>query len=98
MPAELTVIVVIGSVVLVAWLITGTLHRHDPIDISGDDAGMERLAHDPHAAPARPYPVDEAHWITQEHIDCDAISCAAKSSAIRVLTEAGRMKPARDVR
>ncbi|MEV6324244.1 hypothetical protein AB0M45_24105 [Nocardia sp. NPDC051787] len=43
MPAELTVIVVIGSVVLVAWLITGALHRHDPIDISGDDAGMERL-------------------------------------------------------
>ncbi|MEV6325553.1 hypothetical protein AB0M45_30935 [Nocardia sp. NPDC051787] len=41
--------------------------------------------------------MDEAHWITQEHIDCDAISCAAKSAAIRVLTEAGRMKPARDV-
>ncbi|WP_040783411.1 hypothetical protein [Nocardia pneumoniae] len=98
MSAELTVVVVIGSVVLVAWLITGTLHRHDPIDISLDDERMERLTPDPHAAPARPYSVDEAHWITQEHIDCDGISCAAKGAAIRVLTEAGRMKPARDVR
>ncbi|WP_067469279.1 hypothetical protein [Nocardia amamiensis] len=98
MPAELTVIVVIGSVFLIAWLITGALHRHGPADTSVDDDGTKCLAHDPHAAPARPYAVDEAHWITQEHIDCDAISCAAKGAAIRVLTEAGRMKPGRDVR
>ncbi|MBF6299839.1 hypothetical protein IU459_20160 [Nocardia amamiensis] len=52
----------------------------------------------PHAAPRRPYLVDEAHWVTQEHIDCDARTCGAKGAAIDVLIEAGRMRPGRNLR
>jgi hypothetical protein len=102
MPEELAVVLivaaaVVGMLLLLFWVLPWL------IDIGGQlpepsPTGETRACPDPHAAPRRPYPVDEAHWAMQDHIDCEARSCAAKAAAMDVLIEAGHMTPARNYR
>ncbi|WP_039802557.1 hypothetical protein [Nocardia araoensis] len=75
---------VVGGFILLFWVLPWMIdHRPQEPD---------------HAAPSIPYPVDEAHLVMQDHLDCDATSCEARAHAVRVLREAGRMVPARDDR
>ncbi|WP_157128922.1 hypothetical protein [Nocardia amamiensis] len=76
MPEELAVVLIVAAAVagmllllfcVLPWL----------IDLGGQLSELEHTDElpqrpGPHAAPRRPFPVDEAHWVTQEHIDCDA--------------------------
>ncbi|MGK8558420.1 hypothetical protein [Nocardia gipuzkoensis] len=102
MPEELAVVLivaaaVVGMVLLLFWVLPWLidLGRQRP-ELQHADEMPEPLG--PHAAPKRPYLVDEAHWVTQEHIDCDARTCGAKGAAIDILIEAGRMRPGRSFR
>lgn len=102
MPEEFVVVLiveaaVVGVLLLLFWVLPWLidLGRRLP-ELEHADEMPERLG--PHAAPKRPYLVDEAHWVTQDHIDCDARICGAKGAAIDVLIEAGRMRPGRNFR
>ncbi|MGK8553616.1 hypothetical protein [Nocardia gipuzkoensis] len=97
MPAELAVVSTVTAAVagllillfwVLPWLIDSACQLPDHTGETGDHVGT-------HTAPRRPYLVEEAHWITQDHIDCDVHTCAAKAAAIDVLIDAGHMKPAR---
>ncbi|WP_330232977.1 hypothetical protein OHA40_11140 [Nocardia sp. NBC_00508] len=83
---------VAGLLILLFWVLPWLIDSASQLP---DHTGETREYASSHAAPRRPYPVDEAHWVTQDHIDCDARTCAAKAAAIDVLIEAGHMKPAR---
>ncbi|MEU2034315.1 hypothetical protein [Nocardia amamiensis] len=102
MSGELAVVlivaaVVVGVVLFLFWLLPWMIDRGRRLpELQHADETPERLG--PHAAPKRPYLVDEAHWVTQEHIDCDARTCGAKGAAIVILIEAGRMRPGRSFR
>ncbi|MEU2031249.1 hypothetical protein [Nocardia amamiensis] len=88
---------VVGVLLLLFWVLPWLidLGRQRP-ELDHADEMLERPG--PHAAPTRPYLVDEAHWVTQDHIDCDARTCGAKGAALDVLIEAGRMRPGRNLR
>ncbi|MGW4327554.1 hypothetical protein ACWEKR_16850 [Nocardia sp. NPDC004573] len=97
MPAELAVALIVaaavaGLLILLFWVLPWMIDSASP---ASDRTGPSRRRTGPHAAPRRPYPVEEAHWVTQDHRDCDARTCGAKAAAIDVLIDAGRMKPAR---
>ncbi|WP_040774519.1 hypothetical protein [Nocardia pneumoniae] len=97
MPAELAVVLIVtaavaGLLILLFWFLPWLIDNASRLP---DHTGEIRERVGPHAAPRRPYPVDEAHWVTQDHMDCDARTCAAKAAAIEVLIDAGHMKPAR---
>ncbi|WP_040784813.1 hypothetical protein [Nocardia pneumoniae] len=102
MPEELAVVLIVavaavGMVLLLFWVLPWLIDLGWQIpELEHADEMPEGLS--PHAAPKRPYLVDEAHWVTQDHIDCDARTCAAKGAAIDILIEAGRMRPARSFR
>ncbi|MEV6325650.1 hypothetical protein AB0M45_31460 [Nocardia sp. NPDC051787] len=102
MPEELAVVLIVAAAVVgmllllfcvLPWLID---LGSQLAELEHPDELPQRVG--PHAAPRRPYLVDEAHWVTQEHIDCDARTCGAKGAAIDVLIEAGRMRPGRNLR
>ncbi|MGK8511958.1 hypothetical protein ACRS5S_29370 [Nocardia asiatica] len=97
MPGELTVVLIVtaalaGLLILLFWVLPWMI---DSASHESDRTGRARQRTGPHAAPRRPYLVEEAHWVTQDHLDCDARTCDAKAAAINVLIDAGRMKPAR---
>ncbi|MEV6322978.1 hypothetical protein AB0M45_17540 [Nocardia sp. NPDC051787] len=100
MPAELAAVLivaaaVVGLLILLFWVLPWLIDSaSQPPDLTGE----ARKHVGPHAAPRRPYPVHEAHWVTQDHIDCDARTCGTKATAIDVLIEAGHMRPARYLR
>ncbi|MEU2031634.1 hypothetical protein [Nocardia amamiensis] len=102
MPEELAVVLivaaaVVGMLLLLFCVLPWLIDLGSQLTELGDPAELPQRQ-GPHAAPRRPYLVDEAHWVTQEHIDCDARTCGAKGAAIDVLIEAGRVRPGRNLR
>ncbi|MGO4649588.1 hypothetical protein AB4305_32340 [Nocardia sp. 2YAB30] len=98
MPEYVTVLAVSAVVIGILWLVFDGLPRYLTYSRVFPDEHLKQVAPEPHAAPVRPYSVDNAHWVMQDHIDCDTDSCHAKRAAFRTLVEAGHVTPARNLR
>ncbi|MGW4090017.1 hypothetical protein [Nocardia sp. NPDC004750] len=98
-----TTLVVIAGVCALFWLIFDGLPklihwlggRAKPVPI---DRPLPQPESECHPAPDDPFTVPQARIVMQKLIRCDAERCDCKAAALRVLFEAGLMKPARAIR
>ncbi|WP_345499858.1 hypothetical protein [Nocardia callitridis] len=92
---EITVIVVVGTLALLAtvfWLLPWLVDR--PIEVPGAVPVGEILNRECHAAPQVPYTVEQAHRVMQVRIHCDIATCPDKNAAFWTMVDSGRATPA----
>lgn len=101
----LNIIAIIGSVLGVT-ILSDIAYRREEIPIARNGprdkaAGGHRTTQNlvwypsayTHAAPGRPFEVQQAHEVMQAHRECSLDECPHKDAAYRALVEAGRIRP-----